>query len=274
MTVDGCGAGLTRYLITMKNLRVEVVRFKLVIALDGAAFHGWQSGRSGRGAADHLEAALARYFPGASGVVSSSRTDSGVHAVGLVAHVDLPRAVAPDRVRAALNAVLPATLRVMAASRVSSAFHARFDAVSKEYRYQIRNHPVMDPLLVGRAWHVPQALDLPAMRAAAACLVGVHDFRSFTVRRDGSPGETTRKILRCGIRGRRGLLTLVGEADGFLYRMCRRIAGTLVDVGRGRMTVDDVVAALDRPGIAAAGVTAPAHGLCLHRVRYQRSARD
>jgi len=274
MTVDGCGAGLTRYLITMKNLRVEVVRFKLVIALDGAAFHGWQSGRSGRGAADHLEAALARYFPGASGVVSSSRTDSGVHAVGLVAHVDLPRAVAPDRVRAALNAVLPATLRVMAASRVSSAFHARFDAVSKEYRYQIRNHPVMDPLLVGRAWHVPQALDLPAMRAAAACLVGVHDFRSFTVRRDGSPGETTRKILRCGIRGRRGLLTLVVEADGFLYRMCRRIAGTLVDVGRGRMTVDDVVAALDRPGIAAAGVTAPAHGLCLHRVRYQRSARD
>jgi tRNA pseudouridine38-40 synthase len=264
------GAALTECDARMNNQRMDPVRFKFVIAFDGGAFHGWQSGRSGRGAADHVEAALARCAPGASGLVASSRTDSGVHALGLVAHADLPRAIAPERLRGALNALLPATLRILDASQVSPSFHARFHAVSKEYRYQIRNHPVMNPLRIGHAWHVPQPLDVAAIREAAGCLLGRHDFRSFTVKRDGSPGETVRRLIRCDVRTRGPEITFVIEADGFLYRMCRRIVGTLVEVGRGKRTRDDVLAALQRPGHTDVGVTAPAHGLCLHRVRYQR----
>lgn len=246
-------------------------RIRLTIAYDGSDWHGWQAGRSGMGVADRVQEALEAVFPGAGELVSSSRTDSGVHALGLVAHSDLPetrRMMAVERIAAAINARLPSTIRVMEAARVSPDFHARFDAVAKQYRYRIWNAPVMNPLIEKHAWHVPQPLDGDALRAAAEMLRGTHDFRAFTSRRDGTPASTMRTILRLEVVGEKPEITLVIEADGFLYKMCRAIAGTMVRIGRGAMTLSELEALLAKPSGRTPGMNAPAHGLTLWRVSY------
>lgn len=245
-------------------------RFKLTIAFDGTAYHGWHAGRSGNGVSDHIEKALADLFPSAPSLVGSSRTDSGVHALGLVAHFDLPEneAMSVRRLVAAINALLPADIRILSAARTCASFHARFGATSKQYRYQIWNAPVMNPLLQGRTWHVPQELDLATMREAAALLCGRHDFRAFTSRRDGQLKESSRVLTRCEIRKSGPLLTFIVQGDGFLYKMCRGIVGTLVKTGRGLMTCSGVNELLIHPETHAGKLNAPAHGLILWKVSY------
>jgi tRNA pseudouridine38-40 synthase len=246
-------------------------RFKLTIAFDGASYHGWHAGRSGNGVSDHIEKALAVLFPSAPSLVSSSRTDSGVHALGLVAHFDLPENEATMPARRfvpALNALLPADIRILSAARTCASFHARFGATSKQYRYQIWKAPVMNPLLQGRAWHVPQELNLQTMRRTAALLCGRHDFRAFTSRRDGQLTESSRLLTRCEIRKSGPLLTFVIQGDGFLYKMCRGIVGTLVKTGRGLMTCSEVEELLNNPARHAGRLNAPAHGLILWNVSY------
>lgn len=254
---------------------VSLLRLKLILAYDGTAYHGWQAQRSGRGVQNRLEEALARLFPGASAVESASRTDTGVHALGLAVHFDVPRADFRMPLRhlpLALNAGLPEDIRVLTASRAAADFHARFSATGKQYRYRIWNHPAMNPLLRHHAWHVPRPLDLAAMQRAAAHFIGRHDFRSFTARREGVLGDPLRTLTRCEIRRSAGTagLTFLFEAEGFLYKMCRAIAGTLVQIGEGRFAAEDVPAMLQRHQRAAAGVNAPAHGLVLQKVFYPK----
>ncbi len=246
-------------------------RFKLTIAFDGAAYHGWHAGRSGNGVSDHIEKALAVLFPSAPSLVSSSRTDSGVHALGLVAHFDLPEnetSMPARRLTPALNALLPADIRILSVARTCASFHARFGATSKQYRYQVWNAPVMNPLLHGRAWHVPQELNLEAIRKASSLFCGRHDFRAFTSRRDGDLTESSRVITRCDIRKSGPLLTFIIQGDGFLYKMCRGIVGTLVKTGRGLMTSSEVEGLLINPASHVGRLNAPAHGLILWKVSY------
>jgi tRNA pseudouridine38-40 synthase len=246
-------------------------RIKLTIAFDGGSFHGWHAGRSGRGVADHVQKALTALMPSACGLVGSSRTDSGVHALGMVAHFDVPTVellVPAGRLAHALNAWLPPGIRILSAARTCGSFHARFGATSKEYRYQVWNTPVMNPLLRQQAWHVPQPLDQAAMREAARLLVGRHDFRAFTSRRDGIPENGIRTLACCEMRGTGPLLTFILRGDGFLYKMCRGIVGTLVRTGRGLMTPEEVRQLLASPGTRTRGVNAPAHGLILWKVSY------
>jgi tRNA pseudouridine38-40 synthase len=220
-----------------------------------------------------VEAALARIFPGAPRLESSSRTDSGVHARGLVAHFELPadHPVMPARaLPLALNALLPDDIRVLAAAHAPAGFNARFDALSKEYRYHVWNRPAMDPLRRHRAWHVPRPLDPAAMRAAAALLVGRHDFTAFTSRRAGELKDPVRTLVRCDVLVRGPEIVFRLEGGGFLYKMCRGIVGTLVRVGEGRIPPEAVGAMLDGRDRRAAGMNAPAHGLVLWRVRYPR----
>lgn len=250
-----------------------MAKFRLTLAFDGGAYHGWQSQKSGRGVADAVEAALARLFSGSPRLESSSRTDTGVHARGLVAHFELPAdhpAMPARALLPALNALLPDDIRVLAAARAPAAFHARFDAIAKEYRYHVRNHPAMDPLLRNRAWHVPRPLDPAAMRAAAARLVGRHDFTAFTSRRAGELKDPVRTLTRCDVTVRGPDVVFRLEGGGFLYKMCRGIVGTLVQVGEGRIPPEAVGAMLDGRDRRAAGMNAPAHGLVLWRVRYPR----
>ncbi len=246
-------------------------RIRLTIAFDGSRWHGWQAGRSGMGVADQVQGAIETVLPGAGELVSSSRTDSGVHAMGLVAHFDLPpggKTLPVSRIAAALNARLPQDIRVLAAAAAPDGFHARFDAISKEYRYAIWNAPVMNPLLLGRTWHVPQALDVASMRKVAAIFHGPHDFRAFTSRRDGTPESAIRRIVRLGVAQDGPAITIAIEADGFLYKMCRSIVGTMVRVGRGAMEPSETGRLLSSPSGRTPGVNAPAHGLTLWRVAY------
>jgi tRNA pseudouridine38-40 synthase len=247
------------------------MRFRLTIAYDGAAYAGWQVQKTGLGVQQRLEEALARLFDHAGRVHSSSRTDTGVHAIGLVAHVEIPDRefrMPVGKLILALNAHLPEDIRVMAARRCEPDFHARFSATGKEYRYFVWNHAAMNPLWRRQAWHVPGRLDLRAMRNAARTFVGRHDFRSFAATRSYEPGCTVRTVRRCAIRRQGALLTFVIEGDGFLYKMCRGIVGTLVQVGQGKIPVEGLNEMLAQCDRRVAGMTAPAHGLVLWRVQY------
>jgi tRNA pseudouridine38-40 synthase len=250
---------------------VDTLKFKLTLAYDGTAYQGWQTQKIGLGVQQRVEEALAKLFPSHPGVQGSSRTDTGVHALGMVAHFEVPRGecrMTPYKLLLAINAWLPEDIRVMAAARASRDFHARFHASGKQYRYQIWNHPAMQPLLRSTAWHVSRPLDIKAMRAAAALFVGKHDFQSFAAN-SGQPRESTvRTVRRCEIKRSGPLLTIIIEGDGFLYRMCRGIAGTLAQVGLGRFPASQIALMLEKKDRRAAGMSAPAHGLVLWKVFY------
>lgn len=251
--------------------RLAGVRVRLTIAYDGTAYAGWQVQKIGTGVQERVEAALAKLFPSAPRLHSSSRTDTGVHALGMVAHFDLPRPelrMPMRKVALALNAHLPVDIRVRSASRGRPGFHARFSAAGKQYRYLIWNGPAMNPLQRHYAWHVPRPLDLAAMRTAAALLVGRRDFKSFAGTHPYPVGSTVRTLRRCDLRRAGAQLTVVLEADGFLYKMCRGIVGTLVQVGLGKFTAADVGRMLEQRDRRVGGMTAPAHGLVLWRVFY------
>ena len=249
----------------------DAVRIKLVISFDGAAYAGWQVQKSGVGVQEKIEEALRRLFPSVKRIVGSSRTDTGVHARGMVAHVDILKTefrMPIRRLRLALNAWLPEDVRIVDAFKMPADFHAQYQAAGKEYRYTFWNHACMNPLLRAYAWHVPHQLDVAAMKAAAGYFVGEHNFRSFA----GNPGyERTsyvRTLTRCELKGRKPEFTVFIEGDGFLYKMCRNIVGTIVHVGQGKMAPEDIPHILDHQDRRRAGETAPAHGLVLWEVKY------
>ena len=252
---------------------VPMVKFKLTIAYDGTNYEGWQVQKTGTGVQQKLEEALAKLFQSRPVVHGSSRTDTGVHALGMSAHFEVPRGacpMTPRKLALALNAWLPEDVRVLAAARARQEFHARFDAARKQYRYFIWNHPAMNPLIRRTAWHVPRPLDLRAMRLAAPLFVGKHDFQSFAANPGYAKKSNVRTLTCCELRqiGRR--LTVIIEGDGFLYKMCRGIVGTLVQVGLGKFPPDDIRRMLAKKDRRVAGMTAPAHGLVLWKVFYGR----
>jgi tRNA pseudouridine38-40 synthase len=263
--------------------------FRIVLAYDGTDYVGWQRQANGVSIQGLIEDALAELDGRAVAVAGAGRTDSGVHALGQVAAFTIARALAPDAVLRALNAHLPDDIRVMAAEEVPPSFHPRFDARAKTYRYRIWSGEVISPFERRYAWHVAGPLDADAMRAAAGLLEGKHDFAAFQAA--GSDVASTvrdvsvSRISDCGLRidcglptADRGfpairnpqsaLLEYEVTGDGFLRHMVRTIAGTLVEIGRGKRPVDWMADVLASGARAAAGPTAPAAGLFLVRVDY------
>jgi len=252
---------------------MDHLKLKLTVAYDGTHYKGWQLQKNGMTVQQRIEEALRRLFPSVKRIHSSSRTDTGVHARGMVAHVEVLKVeyrIEERKLRLALNAFLPGDVRVMEAKRVPMTFHARFDASAKQYRYQVWNHPVMDPLQIKTAWHVPRELDLDRMRRGAGHFVGKRDFRAFAVKREYEMRSTIRTVTGCKLYKNGSLLTWVIEGDGFLYKMCRGIVGTLVEVGNGKLKPGDVRDILKSCDRARAGVTAPPHGLVLWKVHYRK----
>ena len=250
---------------------MDKLKFKLVIAYDGSGYEGWQAQKIGTGVQQIVETALAKLFPSAPRLHSSSRTDTGVHALGMVAHFEIPRAefkMAARRLALAINAWLPDDVRVVSASGAKGKFHARFDAGGKQYRYFVWNHAAMNPLLRRTAWHVPRKLDLKAMRAAAKLFVGRRDFKSFAGTHTYEMKTTVRRLTRCDLKKSGAQFTFIIEGDGFLYKMCRGIVGTIVQAGLGKFPPEEIKAMLAKRDRRVAGMTAPAHGLVLWKVFY------
>ena len=241
--------------------------FKLTLAYDGTAFAGWQMQAGQRTVQGVLEEALLPIEGTRVIVHAAGRTDAGVHATGQVVSFSLTSAIAANALLRALNARLPEDVRVMEAQEAPAGFNARFHARQKTYQYAIYNAPVIPPQFRHFAWHVSQPLDVNAMSAAAGVLVGEHDFAAF--RAAGSDVISTRReLLVSRVVSRSPQVIYEVTGTGFLRHMVRNIAGTLVDIGRGRRPWEDMSRVLQSLNRGRASATAPPHGLALMRVDY------
>jgi tRNA pseudouridine38-40 synthase len=243
-------------------------RYKLIIEYDGAPFCGWQLQQSLPSVQGALEAAVQATCGVPTRVHGSGRTDAGVHATGQVAHCDIEKPFRPDRLRDALNAHLrPHPIAVLDAEIVADDFEARFSARKRHYRYRIMNRRANLALAAGRVWRVPQRLDSDAMHEAAQRLLGKHDFTTFrdTECQARSPEKTLDQldVVREG-----DAVTVLTSARSFLHSQVRSMVGSLVWVGQGRWSADDLSAALAARNRAACGVVAPPDGLYLVKVDY------
>jgi tRNA pseudouridine38-40 synthase len=243
---------------------------KLVISYDGTEFSGWQTQPGYRTVQETLEKAIAELTGEARiRLNASGRTDTGVHAVGQVANFYTAGPHSPDVILRAVNARLPADVIIREAAEVPETFDANRDAVRKLYRYVIHDGPMPDIFLRRYSCHSQHSLDAAVMRRAAECLKGCHDFRCFETEWPNR-ASSVRTITHLGLCRMGEWIWLDVEADGFLYNMVRAIAGTLMNVGRGYWPESQVAKILGAGDRKLAGPTAPASGLFLMRVSYER----
>lgn len=250
------------------------MNYRLLLQYDGTDFHGWQI----QGAQRTVQGELARVLSLLDGrevtVHGSGRTDAGVHAEGQVANVQLAREISPQKLRNAINGNLAADLRVLFVDMVPDDFHARYSAIGKTYCYRVVQG-VMSPFWVRYALQESRALDLAHMRACAATLLGEHDWTAFSAAQSDA-GSRIRTITELDIisgwdgRGHCHLVEFTISANGFLRYMVRSIVGTLLAVGRHEIDRATVAVAVGQGDRSLAGATAPAHGLTLMRVQYER----
>ena len=243
-------------------------RYKLTIEYDGTPYVGWQMQDNGPTVQGFLTDAIAAFAGERAAVQGAGRTDAGVHALGQVAHVDLAKDWDDDTVRDAINFHLrPRPIAVLSAAHVDDAFDARFSAVKRHYLYRISNRRADLALEQNRAWRVPRPLDTTAMHVAAQGLIGKHDFTTFrsTECQAKSPVKTLDRldVARDGDEVR-----ITASARSFLQHQVRSMVGSLVHVGEGKWSVDDLAAALAARDRTRCGQVAPPHGLYLVRVEY------
>ena len=242
--------------------------YKLTIQYDGTRYRGWQvQGNTDLTIQGKLEGVLSRLTGQLVEVHGSGRTDAGVHALGQVANVKLPHPVEPSELLGELNRYLPADIGVIAAEPAPERFHARLNARSKTYRYRIWNSAIPNVLERSYLYVLPEPLDVAAMERAAADLVGTHDFRSFCGLKRFKK-STVRTITDISTTQDGAEMRLEFTGNGFLMRMVRILAGTLVEVGLGQRAADSMPAVLAAQDRAAAGPALPAQGLALVRVEY------
>lgn len=249
------------------------MKILLKFSFVGSAYCGWQAQNNGKTVQQTLTDAANKLFGFECDVTGCSRTDSGVHANMFCATVakkgtdEIETSIPLSNIPRAINCFLPDDMSVFEANMVQGDFHARYSVKYKEYIYKIHTRPERDAFLSGRAWHVSKELDTDAMKRAAQGFVGTHDFSSFMA--TGSKiTNPVRTVFDSDVTRDGDIITFRVTADGFLYNMVRIMAGTLVDVGEGRIKSDNIetiIKGLDR---AAAGRTAPPHGLYLNKVVY------
>ncbi len=246
-------------------------RYALTLEYDGRDFVGWQRQANGPSVQQAVESAILAFCGETVAVVGAGRTDTGVHALAQVAHVDLARAHAARTVRDAVNFHLrPVPVVVVSTVEVDDRFHARFSATGRAYRYRILNRRPPPALDSGRVWWVATPLDAAAMHAAAARLIGRHDFTTFraSLCQAASPVRT---LDRLAVSRDGDEVTVVAEARSFLHRQVRNMTGALKLVGEGKWSAEDLATALAARDRARGGPTAPAAGLYLTGVRYPES---
>lgn len=251
------------------------MRLLFTCAYDGVPYLGWQSQRGGNTVQDAVEKAMAAVLKQPLRIAASGRTDAGVHARAQRFHADIPEScrMSPQNWVAALNAHLPAAIRIMAAQPVADDFHARFNAVGKIYEYLICTAPVLSPFMAGRAWHLPHAFSESLLAEALHLYEGTHDFRRFAARRGNEPepapeGFYLRTIYSATVAREGELLRLRFHGNGFMYRMVRLLVGTAHQVARGRLTLPELAAHMQDLEAPKSRFCAPAEGLYLDTVLY------
>ncbi len=257
--------------MAMRNIR-------LVIAYDGTDFYGWQRQPHLPTIQETLEARIARIAGESVKLQGSGRTDAGVHAAGQVANFRTSCPIPCESLAVALNDLLPRAVRIRKAQEVHDTFHARYDVRSKTYRYRILQAPICPPFLCRFVHHYPYSLNLRRMAKAARRFEGEHDFTSFAGADHAATGShnadqeasNIRRIFTSRVVERKELSLLVYEVcgSGFLHHMVRNMVGTLIEVGNGKLSPDDIVPILAARDRGKAGPTAPAGGLCLVKVEY------
>jgi tRNA pseudouridine38-40 synthase len=244
------------------------VRILLTIQYLGTRYAGWQTQANATGVQQIIEGVLTTVFGETVRIEGAGRTDSGVHARAQRAHADVPFALPRKAFLRGCNDLLPEDIRIVDAEEVAGTFHCRFATHTKTYEYRIWNGEVADVFRHETHAHIGQALDAAVMHRAAQLLIGEHDFKAFTV---ASPevSSTVRRISQADVQRSGDALKISLTADGFLRYMVRRIAGSLIEIGRGKLDGEALARSLE-PSFEAARWTAPAKGLCLARVDYEK----
>jgi len=248
---------------------------KLVVAYNGAAYHGWQRQADGVDTVQQrLEEVLSRLVGHPVTLFGAGRTDAGVHAAGQVANFFTPNMAIPLRgLRRAANSRLPRDIVVSSAVEVPENFHASRSAIGKTYRYRIYEAPVRPVMLHQQVYHYWRALDVPRMGQAAVRLVGRHDFAGFASSHEQRQ-DTVRTIFACRVSRQEREILVTVQGDGFLYNMVRNIVGTLIEISRGRWDPRQIDMILESRDRSDAGPTAPPEGLTLLAVHYAPSELD
>lgn len=244
-------------------------RIKAIVEYDGRNYCGFQIQPNGITVQEVIETALTNLTGEVVKVVCSGRTDSGVHAVGQVIHFDTDTAIPTKSIPLALTPYLPKDIALIDCADVSPLFHARYSAVNKTYIYKVCLSKINRPLMRGRCYIVKYDVDVDNMLEAAKVLQGEHDFAGF-MSSGSSVDNTVRNLYSLNLDIANDLITFKLTANGFLYNMVRIIVGTLIDVGRGRLSVEDVREALNKADRAYSGHTAPPDGLYLMSVNYPK----
>ena len=243
------------------------MNIKLTVEYDGTNYCGWQIQLNGESIQAALERAVSTFLGTPTRVTGSGRTDAGVHALGQVVNFFSDKEFEPHRIRRGLNALTPFDITIKEVEIVADSFDARRDGRSRVYEYHILNRSTPSPFYLNRAWHVHEPLSVNAMREAIPCLLGEHDFSSF--RAAGcDAAHPVRKVYANSLDQRGELLVYTIEATAFLRHMVRNIVGTLVEVGQGLRMAQSFIDLLEARDRTKAGITAPAHGLYLMKVRY------
>jgi len=250
------------------------LRYKACISYDGTDFYGWQEQVNFPTIQAEIQTALERISGERIGVTGAGRTDSGVHAVQQVAHFNWDHALPPDKLRLALNAIIPPTIRILEIQEVSGDFHARYDAQSKSYIYRIDTQRIYNPFFYRYSLHYFNELDIPLLMKSAKILEGKHDFVAFQA--TGTELTTTVRQIFCvevlpelqDPSLDYSLLCIRFEATGFLRKMVRFMVGTLLEIASGKRDPDDASRALQTGDRKHVGVPAPARGLLLEKVKY------
>lgn len=250
---------------------------KLTLMYDGTNYVGWQVQPSGISIQALVQEAVQRMTNEDNDVVGASRTDAGVHALGQVAHFITARDISLDGFRSGLNSMLPPDIAVVRVDEVPDGFHARKSAHLKLYVYRTLISCERNPMFANRCWRINEVLDLTAMQMASSYLIGEHDFSAFqaagctarhAVRNVTQIDIASRALEPSMLAGEGEIIEFAVEGDGFVRHMVRNIVGTLVDVGRGKIAIDDVAGILHARERKQAGCCAPACGLYLAKVMY------
>lgn len=243
------------------------MRVKLTVAYDGTNYCGWQIQPNATTVESVLNEALSRLLKEDIKVIGASRTDSGVHALGNVAVFDTNTTIPAEKISYALNTMLPDDVKIQRSQQVADDFHPRHCDTIKTYEYHILNREFPMPIKRYDSVHCYRKLDIDKMREAAAYLVGTHDFKSFCSSKTQTE-TTVRTIYSVDVSKNDEMITIRVRGNGFLYNMVRIIAGTLMNVGMGQSTPDEVKTAVEGMDRKLAGPTAPACGLTLVQIEY------